>query len=177
MADGETSPRRGFLAAITAAMGGLVAAMAAMPAFTFLAHPLRKRTVISGSDELVPVSAADDVRPGEPVRVTVYGQHRDAWTRLDRVKLGTAWLVRSAEGRVRAFSATCPHLGCGVDWNPRTAHFDCPCHHSAFDLEGHCVLGPAPRGLDELQVVTSDKDIRIRYQRFKVAIREKEPIG
>lgn len=176
MCDLHTGPRRGFLTAVTTALGALVAAMAAMPVFTFLAHPLRARTV-SGPDEPVRVANPEELKPGEPLRVTVYGQRRDGWMRFDRIKLGNAWLVRTAEGRVRAFSATCPHLGCGVGWADHAGRFECPCHDSAFGLDGRCLSGPAPRGLDELEVVASDQEIHVRYRRFKVAISEKEPIG
>jgi menaquinol-cytochrome c reductase iron-sulfur subunit len=176
MADGDIGPRRGFLAAITAALGGLVSAMAAMPAFTFLAYPLRVKTV-SGNDEPIRVAMPDEVRSGKPLRVTVFGPRRDGWTRIDRMKLGSAWLVRTPQGRVRAFSTVCPHLGCKVDWNEKAEKFDCPCHNSSFGVDGRCLAGPAPRPLDELEVVASEREIRIRYQRFRVAIPEKEPIG
>ena len=153
-----------------------MSAMVAMPAFTFLTDPLR-RTIVSGADQPVRVASPDQVMPGRPLRVTVYGERRDGWTRIERMKLGAAWLVRTAEGRVRAFSAACPHLGCGVDWNEKTEKFDCPCHGSGFALDGRCVFGPAPRGLDELEVVASAREIRIRYRRFKVGSKQKELIG
>lgn len=55
-----------------------------------------------------------------------------------------------AEG-VYAISAVCTHLGCIVN---RTAEgrFECHCHGSRFDAEGRPRAGPAPRGLDWLEV-------------------------
>jgi menaquinol-cytochrome c reductase iron-sulfur subunit len=169
-------PRRGFLAILAGAAGALIGAMGALPAFIFLGHSLHAKKS-SGRDEAPPVAKPDDLRVGKPLRVTVYGSLRDGWTRVDHARLGAAWLVLMADGRVRAFSTVCPHLGCGVDWNDKAGTFDCPCHNSGFAADGRCLRGPSPRGLDELEVLASDKDIRIRYQRFKVGSKAKEPIG
>ncbi len=175
MAD-HPRPRRSFLGLLAGAIGVVVGAAASIPGLGFLAHPLRTKTV-SGGEEPVRVAAPDDVRPGRPLRVNVYGQRRDGWTRIDRMKLGAAWLMRTPEGRVRAFSTVCPHLGCGIDWDEKSEKFHCPCHNSGFGLDGRCLYGPSPRGLDELEVATTATEIRVRYQRFKVAVKEKEPIG
>lgn len=161
---------------VTGALGTLLGTMATLPGLTFLGHPLRAKT-ITGGDEPIRVAGPEDLRPNKPLRVSVYGQRRDGWMRIDRMKLGAAWLVRTPEGRVRAFSTACPHLGCGIDWNDKTEKFDCPCHNSGFALDGRCLYGPSPRGLDELEVDATDKDIRVRYRRFKPASKEKEPIG
>jgi Rieske Fe-S protein len=93
------------------------------------------------------------------------------------VKLGAAWLLRDEHQKVRAFSTVCPHLGCSVDWNPQTTQFECPCHQSHFDGEGHCLSGPSPRDLDELEVVTTADEVKIRYQRFKLSTPTKELLG
>jgi Rieske Fe-S protein len=172
----RSEERRGFLKALTAGISGALAAMAVIPGLGFLGHPLRQRTV-SGADQPIKVASNDDLRPNKPIRVNVVGQRRDGWLRLDRVKLGACWLVRPTDGPVRAFSTVCPHLGCGVDWNDKNKTFDCPCHASSFDLFGRCLGGPAPRSLDELEVVTTGDDIKVRYQRFKLGHGQKEPIG
>ena len=48
----------------------------------------------------------------------------------------------------------CPHMGCRLEWNPDEESYDCPCHGSRFDREGHLMDGPAQtdcrsRGKDE----------------------------
>ena len=37
----------------------------------------------------------------------------------------------------------CPHMGCRLEWNPDEESYDCPCHGSRFDREGHLLDGPA----------------------------------
>jgi nitrite reductase/ring-hydroxylating ferredoxin subunit len=41
--------------------------------------------------------------------------------------------------------AICPHLGCSPQWTQE--QFQCPCHGSRFDAEGHYLSGPAQRDL------------------------------
>ena len=111
------------------------------------------------------------------MRVDLVADRQDGWVRFAKVKVGAAWLIRDPDGQLRAFSTVCPHLGCGIDWDPRAEQLICPCHHSVFAADGTCVSGPAPRGLDELDVIATEADIRIRYQRFKPSSKLKEPIG
>jgi menaquinol-cytochrome c reductase iron-sulfur subunit len=177
MAEPPAEPRRAFLATLTAALGAVAGALALVPGLGFLAGPL-KRATIHGADQPLRVASEHEVKPGNPVRVTAVGRRDDAWLRLDHVTLGSCWLVRATElAPVRAFSTVCPHLGCGVDFNKKTGKFDCPCHASSFDLEGRCLSGPAPRGLDELDVRTDGHDLLVRYQRFRNGTPNKEPIG
>ncbi len=42
-----------------------------------------------------------------------------------------------------ALSAHCTHLGCIVNFDPKTQKFHCPCHGSAFDISGKRIAGPA----------------------------------
>ena len=76
-----------------------------------------------------------------------------------------------------AFSTVCPHLGCGIDFDEKAGKFNCPCHASAFDLDGRCLGGPSPRGLDELEARVEGRDVLVRYQRFRVGTAKREPIG
>ncbi len=169
--------RRAFLARVTAALGALAGAVAVVPGLGLLLAPLRKSTV-PGPGGPVRVARRQDVRPDKPLRVTVVGQRQDAWLRLDRVTLGSCWLVAAeAAGPVRAFSTVCPHLGCGIDYDERARQFQCPCHASSFDLDGRCLAGPSPRGLDELDVTAEGEDLLVRLQRFRTGTAAKEPIG
>ena len=37
----------------------------------------------------------------------------------------------------------CPHLGCGLKWNPAEHSWDCPCHGSRFSEKGKIIDNPA----------------------------------
>jgi len=50
---------------------------------------------------------------------------------------------RDELGVLHECSAVCPHLGCIVDWNHNESTWDCPCHGSRFDKQGHPICGPA----------------------------------
>jgi glycine/D-amino acid oxidase-like deaminating enzyme/nitrite reductase/ring-hydroxylating ferredoxin subunit len=61
---------------------------------------------------------------------------------------------RDDQGNVHAVSPACTHLGCYVQWNSAEKSWDCPCHGSRFDCDGHVLQGPAVR---PLKVVESAK--------------------
>ena len=166
--------RRGFLKAVAVAAGGIIGAVLAVPAASFILFPTRRR-IVEGAVGFVPVASAASVGD-KPVRVEiVVPQQRDAWSRRENVALGAAWLLRDPSGQIRAFTTTCPHLGCAVDYDPRTDDFRCPCHASAFARTGERQAGPAKRGLDPLETqVDTDGRISIRFRRFKPDISERE---
>jgi glycine/D-amino acid oxidase-like deaminating enzyme/nitrite reductase/ring-hydroxylating ferredoxin subunit len=56
------------------------------------------------------------------------------------------------DGQVRALAPYCTHLGCLVAFNTAEQTWDCPCHGSRFDLEGHVVHGPAVEDLASVEV-------------------------
>lgn len=58
---------------------------------------------------------------------------------------------RDAQGTLHEFSATCPHMGCVVHWNPVERSWDCPCHGSRFTPQGEVLNGPATRNLDPIR--------------------------
>jgi hypothetical protein len=61
-------------------------------------------------------------------------------------------LVNAAEatGNLLRFSGKrCPHLGCVLQWNPQEHSWDCPCHGSRFDENGHRLNNPATGDLKQ----------------------------
>jgi quinol---cytochrome c reductase iron-sulfur subunit, bacillus type len=163
----EGRGRRGFLGWVAAACGAAVAAAAGVPLFAAILTPLRRRAL---DPEFVRVARLDALPEGRALRASVVAARQDAWARQPPMALGTVWLVRRS-GVVTAFSSVCPHLGCGVE--AREGGFACPCHGSSFDAEGRVLSGPAPRGLDRLEVRVTDGEehaIEVRFRRFVVGI-------
>ncbi len=63
-----------------------------------------------------------------------------------------AIVVRTEQGEYRAFSATCTHLNCTVQYRPDLKQIWCACHDGAYDLAGKNVSGPPPRPLEAYRV-------------------------
>ena len=70
-------------------------------------------------------------------------------------------VVRTGAGELRAFSATCTHLSCTVQYRPDLEHIWCACHNGHYDLTGRNIEGPPPRPLDQYDVVTKGDDVLI----------------
>ena len=70
-------------------------------------------------------------------------------------------LVRTEAGDVKAFSASCTHLDCIVQYDPKSKQIICACHNGAYDLTGKNVSGPPPRPLDEFVVKVTGDDITV----------------
>ena len=61
-------------------------------------------------------------------------------------------LIRVGEGDFRAFSATCTHLDCIVEYQREQQRIWCNCHNGEYDIAGRNVAGPPPRPLERFQV-------------------------
>ena len=63
-----------------------------------------------------------------------------------------AIIVRTAAGDYRAYSATCTHLACTVQYRADLQHIWCACHNGHYDLNGRNIAGPPPRPLEPYDV-------------------------
>ena len=70
-------------------------------------------------------------------------------------------LLRSAKGDLRAFSATCTHLDCTVQYRKDFGLIWCACHNGKYDVNGRNVSGPPPRPLDEYKVNVQAEEVFI----------------
>src|SRR5262249_61672744 len=113
---------------------------------------------------------------GEHSRFAVIGDQRDAFTVTRDHMLGSVWVMRKGD-TVRAFSATCPHLGCSVDLNADKKSFGCPCHASRFNLEGTPEAGPSPRALDPLTARVVGGVVEVDFRRYRQGISEREEVS
>jgi len=68
-------------------------------------------------------------------------------------------LIRTTDGELRAFSATCTHLNCTVQYRDDLHRIWCACHGGQFDMNGINVSGPPPRPLEQFTVNVSGDDI------------------
>lgn len=79
------------------------------------------------------------------------------------VRFGTkpVILIRTADGELRAFSATCTHLDCTVQFRKDMGVIWCACHNGKYDFTGRNIAGPPPRPLDEFRVVLQGDEVFI----------------
>ena len=169
--DSQTS-RRGALQTIAAVSGAIGCGALAVPTVRFLVEPALGA---AGAGRWIKTLPADALPEGEPKRVALVADHRDAWTLEKDVELGAAWLLRKGTAVV-AWSTVCPHLGCAVDRSATGPGFNCPCHDSSFDADGNRLTGPSPRGLDTLASKVEDGFVHVEFQRFRQGTPEKEPV-
>jgi cytochrome b6-f complex iron-sulfur subunit/menaquinol-cytochrome c reductase iron-sulfur subunit len=159
----------------------LLAAVAGAAGCSALAYPVLSVVVAPASaggsgGRWIPTVPLDSLAEGQPTRVELVADHRDAWTLEKAVQLGAAWVVRKGTAVV-AWSVVCPHLGCAIAALPAAAGFNCPCHDSSFDPEGRRLNGPSPRDLDTLATRVDAGVVSIEFRRFRQGTSEKAPVG
>lgn len=145
-----------------------IGAATAIPAAAFVAAPVSGK---AGKGVWVKTLKLEQLTDGQPKRVAIVDDRRDAWTIEKNVELGSVWLVKKGN-EVVAYSAVCPHLGCSVNVTADGA-FACPCHTSAFDAKGKRTAGPSPRDLDALATRIEDGMVAVEFKRFRIGVPEK----
>jgi glycine/D-amino acid oxidase-like deaminating enzyme/nitrite reductase/ring-hydroxylating ferredoxin subunit len=68
------------------------------------------------------------------------------------VRRGTSVVGHACDvaGQLHTVDATCPHLGCIVQFNAGEQTWDCPCHGSRFAIDGEVLDGPTREPLTRL---------------------------
>lgn len=74
---------------------------------------------------------------------------------------GKKLAVIKTGGKIKAFSALCPHKGCELGWNDAENTWDCPCHGSRFESDGSLKQGPANRGLDVVEIKADSEEVEL----------------
>lgn len=170
--------RRRFLEVATVAMGGAIGAALSFPLVRYILFPVR-RDIVSDPGTPLDVLSASTLKPGAPpvrVQLTANGV-RNAWAVADEVALGAAWVRKTDKGQVQALSTSCPHLGCAVDFDAQQNTFTCPCHKSAFGVDGAKISGPSKRGLDPLPVIVEDGRVKVTFVRYRPDVSREQAGG
>lgn len=140
----ETTRRRFYLSVIYG-LGSVIGAALAIPAIAYLFIPPKLRK----EQEWVDAGSIRELTPKQPVEMFFQQSRTDGWKVTTEKR--TAWVVQLPSEGVVAFGPQCTHLGCAYHWETGTGQFFCPCHNSAFSLDGKVLSGPAPRPLDRYQ--------------------------
>lgn len=129
-------------------VGGAVAVAGvavATPVVGYILNPVfgKKRQQVS-----IPLVSTSQVPVGTPTFVTYKEDEQDGW--ISGQVEHAAWVVTTDGKDYAVFDPACTHLGCLYAWNPGQHEFQCPCHGSAFGIDGKVLSGPAPRPLDRM---------------------------
>jgi menaquinol-cytochrome c reductase iron-sulfur subunit len=176
---GSRMTRRDLFRWATLALGAVMTAMLAVPGVAFILSPIRRR---GRRDTFETLTRLSQLEVGVPRWFVIIEDRRDAWVKYPREPVGAVWLIRQpqeAKTPVLALSSECPHLGCAVNLTADGKSFLCPCHTSAFDLEGMQKNAVPPRPMDRLEVeITTgdDPEVRVKFQRFRTQREEKIPL-
>jgi Rieske Fe-S protein len=171
----EPTSRRNFLKWATYGLGAAFAATLGAPAILYLLDP-RNRPARPGAFKTV--AKLSDLKEGVPFQATIRELRHDAWTLHPNDVVGRVWLIRRKDDKIDAFTTTCPHLGCSVNFEG--PNFVCPCHNGTFDIAGKRVdpgagrTNPAPRDMDALQLQLiadpenpADKLVQVEFRSFE----------
>jgi cytochrome b6-f complex iron-sulfur subunit len=139
----EQESKRGFLKLVLS--GGLVALVGSIlyPILAYLKPPKQAEVEVSS----VKAGKLSEI-PKDSGMIVKFGSK-------------PVILLRTAAGDLRAFSATCTHLDCTVQYKKELGLIWCACHNGKYDLNGRNVSGPPPRPLDEYRVVIQGDEVSI----------------
>ena len=184
--------RRTFLSQLLAGtIGAVVGLVPVLSGLIFFLDPLFRRGRSSRSDGSggaaskkdsegfikLPVTRGLLPKDGTPQQVTVEDDLVDAWNKFPNVPIGSVWVRVSESGDVIVFNTICPHLGCSVEYRNVETDFYCPCHLSAFKLDGTKDNPIPPRDMDSLAVKPDTGDeIWVQFKNFRGGISEKVEI-
>jgi Rieske Fe-S protein len=139
----ERPARRSVLNWLLATWGGGTLASILYPVARYLAPPdIPEATALS-----VSAGSARSLLPNSG-RVVPFGSR-------------PAIVIRTPGGELRAFSATCTHLDCTVQYRSDLQRIWCACHDGHYDANGRNVAGPPPRPLEAYDVHVKDDEILI----------------
>jgi Rieske Fe-S protein len=179
-----TVERRNFLMKTAAAVvGGIVGLFPFAVGLLSFADPLRKRSSGEG-DGFLRIATLDSLPDdGVPRQFAVIADRTDAWNRYPNEAIGAIYLLRKkGTEEPLAFNAICPHAGCFVAYASGRNVFQCPCHNSAFQLNGDIIQpSPSPRKMDPLECKVEDvdgrKEIWVKFENFLPGREGRTPIA
>jgi menaquinol-cytochrome c reductase iron-sulfur subunit len=139
----ENQTRRTFYTGLLSAVGAVIGLGMALPAAAYLLAAGKSKK----KGNFVEAAKLTQLQIGKPQEVTFERTRVDGWRTFK--EKGIAWVVRTGDNNVVAYSPQCTHLGCAYHWEGRRNEFVCPCHESRFSVDGKVMGGPAARPLDQ----------------------------
>jgi thiosulfate dehydrogenase [quinone] large subunit len=153
----------GIVALAAAASGGLTAALGRLAGGTHKQQGALPGTALPKPATPSPGRASRSKRPpGTAIGATSAVPVGDAARFTESATGDPAWVVHPSAGQFVAFSASCTHAGCAVNFDRSSMAFVCPCHGGTFDAKtGQVTGGPRPSPLPAIPVRVVDGQIRV----------------
>jgi cytochrome b6-f complex iron-sulfur subunit len=141
--------RRALLAGVAGAVAAGVVGAVAESALTFRSPPEPAATaeIVPDDGQWVPVATADELAGGHVKRFAT---------------ASTVGFVAERGGSLSGVSGTCTHQGCLLQLNQAAGRLDCPCHRTAFALDGKLMfsqLDALPAALPQIEVRSRDGQV------------------
>ena len=166
-----------FKKAAAAIISAIVGIFPALAGLTMILDPLRRKSPAGGFVRVTSLAALPN--DGVPRKFSVLADRTDAWNKFPQTPVGAVYLRRTGEKTAEALNVACPHAGCFVDYVAGRSGYFCPCHNSAFGLNGKITdpKSPSPRAMDTLEVeIRNDAEIWVRFQNYEAGKTEKIPV-
>lgn len=180
-------PRRKFFVKLAATLiGGLITAVPVLSGLWVFTDPLRRKSKngAAGAGDLVRVTTLEAIPDDGIPRLFAIVQDRvDAWNKYINEAVGSVYITRKPGTKdLQVLNTCCPHAGCAVSFSREASKFQCPCHNSAFALNGAIIEpSPSPRRLDDLKVSLvgepGKEEVWVEYHNYKTGIAEKQVRG
>lgn len=180
----ETPRRNIVVATLATIIGGIVSLVPFGAGLALFLDPVLKARKKGGGEASkgTPRRVGSlDLLPndGTPVQVPVIAELTDAWNRDSNQPIGAVYL-RNVGGKVECLNAICPHAGCFVGYSAEKNAFQCPCHTSAFELDGKRKMpSPSPRDMDHLEVdaekLASTGEVWVNFVNYYPGKEHQEP--
>lgn len=154
--------RRNFMTRTILGIFGFIGATMAATLGGFGIIPALKKE----KSDWIEAGPASDLSSDQPQERRILAIIKSGWQSEKETR--SVWLVKRADKSITAFSASCPHLGCGYRWVAAEHLFKCPCHGSVFDINGKVISGPAPRRLDTLETRVENGKVFVRHETFQL---------
>jgi menaquinol-cytochrome c reductase iron-sulfur subunit len=151
----KTHTRRSFYRALIASLGSVIGIAMAVPTALYLLVAGKSKPKGNFSE----AAHLTQLQIGKPQEVTFVRTRVDGWRSFQEKVI--AWVVRTDEKHVVAYSPQCTHLGCAYHWEAQDNQFVCPCHESRFSIDGKVLAGPASRPLDRYPVRVENSKLLI----------------
>jgi Rieske Fe-S protein len=164
-------------------VGAVVSLVPAAAAVVFYINPLtRKRRAVGATGDLVDaegyikITSSDAVpADGVPRSFKVVADLQDFWNKFPNSEIGSVYLRRLEDDSLQCFTSRCPHLGCTVSYDEGSQKYLCPCHESAFTIDGERSNNIPPRNMDKLETRVDDAGaIWVKFVKFRAGSKDAE---